>query len=161
MDQGNKSQVWGGNTQTAINCDTFWLQTLGTHVIVLWQIQKFMLLYSFCFVLCCIWGHFPSISPGGIYSEGRFNGWFFPLRVCGASYNWKNMVPSITDSRWKCTFQISPCFLLIHVIAQFCYPQVGIFYQIWTTVKFRKWAPPCISPSKHKPLKLVKEKTIR
>ena len=67
MDIGNQSQEWRGTKQTAINCDTFWLQTLGTHVIVLWQIQKFMLLYSFCFVLCCIWGHFQGISLGGAY----------------------------------------------------------------------------------------------
>ena len=65
------------NTQTAINCDTFWLQTLGTHVIVLWQIQKIMLLYCFCFVLRCIWGTFQVLAPGGLYSEGRFNGGIF------------------------------------------------------------------------------------
>ena len=34
--------------------DTFGLKTLGTHVIVLCQIQKFMLLYRFYFVLLCI-----------------------------------------------------------------------------------------------------------
>ena len=61
-----KCQEWRGSTQTVINCDTFWLQTLGTHVIVLWRIQKLnMLLCRFCFVLCCIWGHFPSINPRG------------------------------------------------------------------------------------------------
>ena len=42
MDQANQGQEWGGTTQTAINCGTFWLQTLGGHVIVLWQIQKFI-----------------------------------------------------------------------------------------------------------------------
>ena len=71
MDRGNQDQEWRRTTQTAIKCDTFWLQTLGTHEIVLWQIQKFiMLLYRFCFVLFCIWGHFPSTSPQGLIFGG-------------------------------------------------------------------------------------------
>ena len=44
----------------------------------------------------------------------------------------QSTVPFIMYSRWKCTFQIAPCLLLIHVITQFCYSQVGIFYQFWT-----------------------------
>ena len=39
----------------------------------------------FCFVLLCIRGQIPSTSPpGGLYSEGRFNGGFFALRFWGA-----------------------------------------------------------------------------
>ena len=35
-------------------------------------------IYHFCFVLLCIQGEIPSTSPpGGLYSEGRFNGGFF------------------------------------------------------------------------------------
>ena len=35
-------------------------------------------IYHFCFVLLCIRGQIPSTSPpGGLYSEGRFNGGFF------------------------------------------------------------------------------------
>ena len=35
-------------------------------------------IYHFCFVLLCIRGKIPSTSPpGGLYSEGRFNGGFF------------------------------------------------------------------------------------
>ena len=38
-------------------------------------------IYHFCFVLLCIRGQIPSTSPpGGLYSEGRFNGGFFALR---------------------------------------------------------------------------------
>ena len=38
-------------------------------------------IYHFCFVLLCIRGQIPSISPlGGLYAEGRFNGGFFALR---------------------------------------------------------------------------------
>ena len=38
-------------------------------------------IYHFCFVLLCIRGQIPSTSPpGGLYSEGRFNGGFFELR---------------------------------------------------------------------------------
>ena len=46
-------------------------------------------IYHFCFVLLCIWGQFP-ISPGGWYSEGWFDGWFFALRVLGA-YIWRGL----------------------------------------------------------------------
>ena len=39
-------------------------------------------IYHFCFVLLCIRGQIPSTSPpGGLYSEGRFNGGFFALRL--------------------------------------------------------------------------------
>ena len=34
-------------------------------------------IYHFCFVLLCIRGQIPSTNPpGGLYSEGRFNGGF-------------------------------------------------------------------------------------
>ena len=37
-------------------------------------------IYHFCFVFLCIQGQIPSTSPpGGLYSEGRFNGGFFAL----------------------------------------------------------------------------------
>ena len=45
-------------------------------------------IYHFCFVLLCIRGQIPSTRPpGGLYSEGRFNGGFFALRFWGA-YTW-------------------------------------------------------------------------
>jgi len=41
-------------------------------------------IYHFCFALLCIRGQIPSTSsPGGLYSEGRFNGGFFALRFWG------------------------------------------------------------------------------
>ena len=41
-------------------------------------------IYHFCFVLLCIRWQIPSTSPtGGLYSEGRFEG-FFALRLWGA-----------------------------------------------------------------------------
>ena len=43
--------------QTAIYCDTFLLQSLGT--------GNSVLLNSFCFVLFWIWGQFPSTNPQG------------------------------------------------------------------------------------------------
>ena len=44
-------------------------------------------IYHFCFVLLCIRGQIPSTStPGGLYSEGRFNGGFFALRFWGGLY---------------------------------------------------------------------------
>ena len=51
-------------------------------------------IYLFCFVLLCIWGQLPSTSPhppgGGVYSEWRFIGGFFALRVWGA-YIWRGL----------------------------------------------------------------------
>ena len=47
-----------------------------------------MLFYRYCFVFLWIWGQFPSTSPRGLYSEGRFNGGFFVLRVCGGGGGW-------------------------------------------------------------------------
>ena len=42
-------------------------------------------IYHFCFVLLCVSGQIPSTRPpGGLYSEGRFNGGFFALRFWGA-----------------------------------------------------------------------------
>ena len=44
-------------------------------------------IYHFCFVLLCIRGQIPSTSlPGGLYSEGRFNGGFFALEILGGLY---------------------------------------------------------------------------
>ena len=54
------------------------------HVIVLWQMQKFMCyctvfaLFNFQFE-----GNFQVQAPGGLYLEGRFNGGFFTLRGWG------------------------------------------------------------------------------
>ena len=82
MDRGNQGQKWRGTTQTAINCDTFWLQTLGRH-----EIQKFI---YYCTVFALFYfvfeGTFQVQAPRGLYSEGRFNGGFFALRVWGAWY---------------------------------------------------------------------------
>ena len=48
-------------------------------------------IYHFCFVLLCIRGQIPRISPpGGLYSAGRFNGGFFALRFWGA-YIWRGL----------------------------------------------------------------------
>ena len=44
-------------------------------------------IYHFCFLLLCIRGQIPSTSlPGGLYSEGRFNGGFFALEILGGLY---------------------------------------------------------------------------
>ena len=91
MDRGNQGQEWRGTTQTAINCDTFWLQTLGRHEIVLWQIQKCK---CYCTVFALFYfvfeGTFQVQAPRGLYSEGRFNGGFFALWVWGA-YIWRGL----------------------------------------------------------------------
>ena len=44
-------------------------------------------IYHFYFVLLCIQGQIPSTSPpGGLYSEGRFNGGFFCVTILGGLY---------------------------------------------------------------------------
>ena len=82
-------------TQTAIYCDTFWLQSLslGTRNSSLANAKIYVFVYSFCFVLFSIWGQFPSksllelvfggeiyrrvfcvTSLGGLYLEGLIHG---------------------------------------------------------------------------------------
>ena len=73
-----KTEEW--TTQTAIYCDTFWLQSFGTHNSSLANAKIYVLLDSFCFVLFWIWEQFPSIRKGDL-SEGF-------LRVWGAYINW-------------------------------------------------------------------------
>ena len=53
-------------------------------------------IYHFCFVLHCIRGQIPSTSPpGGLYSEGRFNGGFlrhnFGGLIFGGAYTWRGL----------------------------------------------------------------------
>ena len=44
-------------------------------------------IYHFCFALLCIRGQIPSTSPpGGLYSEGRFNGGFFWVTILRGLY---------------------------------------------------------------------------
>ena len=58
-----------------------------THVIVIWQIQKFI---CYCNVIALLYfvfeGNFQVQAPGGLYSEERFNGEFFALRGLGGLY---------------------------------------------------------------------------
>ena len=66
------------------------------HVIVLWQMQKFMCyctffaLFNFEFE-----GNFQLQVPGDLYLEGGFNGGFFTLRgwglVFGGAYTWRGL----------------------------------------------------------------------
>ena len=72
-------------------------------------------IYSFWFVLLCIWGQFPSTNPpGGLYLEGRFNGGFFALRVWGA-YIWRGLYMEgfiFGSLRYLQTTRISRSFFL-------------------------------------------------
>ena len=68
-----KSEEW--TTQTAINCDTLWLQSFGTRNSYLAITKIDMLLYRYCFVLLCI----SKYKPLGVY----INGGCFALRVWG------------------------------------------------------------------------------
>ena len=66
-------------------------------------------IYHFCFVLLCIRGQIPSTSPpGGLYSEGRFNGGFlryeFGGLIFGRAYTLRGLFSefygiSSTDSK--------------------------------------------------------------
>ena len=61
------------------------------HVIVLWQMQKFL---CYCRVFALIYfefvGNFQVQAPGGLYLEGRFNERVLGLRVWGA-YIWRGL----------------------------------------------------------------------
>ena len=61
------------------------------HVIVLWQMQKFL---CYCTVFALIYfefeGNFQVQAPGGLYLEGRFNERVLGLRVWGA-YIWRGL----------------------------------------------------------------------
>ena len=65
--------IFGGAYVRSENCVSKWigLACSGKEI------------YHFCFVLLCIRGQIPSL-----YSEGRFNGRFFALRIWGA-YIWR------------------------------------------------------------------------
>ena len=80
----NKFKPRVNYADTAINRDTFLLHHL-VHVIVLWQMKKFMCYCTFllCFVLY-LRRQFPRINPRVLEPQGRFYGGFFVLRVCGA-----------------------------------------------------------------------------
>ena len=65
------------------------------HVIVLWQIQKFMLLCRYCFVTLYLRA-ISKYKPPGTYIRGRFNGgiFAFALRVWRA-YTWRGLFSEI------------------------------------------------------------------
>ena len=81
------------------------------HVIVLWQMQKFMCyctvfaLFNFQFE-----GNFQVQAPGGLYLEGRFNGGFFTLRgwglIFGEAY-FQNFTMTLRS--------VAPCAILSNV----------------------------------------------
>ena len=57
------------------------------------------------------------------------------------------------------TLYSSPCAITYQIIWSFKHCHITLSYPV--TVKFRKYAPPCISPSKYKPPNLVTQKTLR
>ena len=75
------------------------------------------------FVLLCIQGQIPSISPpGGLYSEGRFNGGFFALRFWGACI-WRGLFSEFYGiTQWKLCSSWRPildCALLVFLAGFF------------------------------------------
>ena len=85
-----KSERW--TTQTAINCDTFWLQSFGRCNSYLANAKIDMLLYCYCFVLLCI----SKYKPPGVYiqrgdlTEGflryGFGGLYLEVLIHGMAY---------------------------------------------------------------------------
>ena len=96
MEHGNPSQELRVNyaNSNKVSVTLFDCNHLA-HVMVLWQMQKFMC-YVYCTVFALfsfwIWGQFPSTSPRGLIPAigGRFNGGFFALRDCWA-YIWRGL----------------------------------------------------------------------
>ena len=92
MDQGNPSQEWRGTTQTAMNCDTFWLQSFGTRFLA--NTKIYMFLCCFCFVLIFIWEQFPRTSSRGLIFGGAiwqrvFVLWVWGANIFGGAYTWR------------------------------------------------------------------------
>ena len=57
-------------------------------------------IYHFCFVLLCIRWQIPSTSPtGGLYSEGRFEGGFFALRLWGHMFGMLRYYSNFSDPK--------------------------------------------------------------
>ena len=59
--------------QTATYRDTFLVQLFDTRNSSLANAKIYVLLYSSCFDLFWIWGHFPSISPQGLIFGGNYS----------------------------------------------------------------------------------------
>ena len=79
--QAKSSEV---NYAPAIYGDTFWLQSFGRVIILLWQMPKFMRYYTvFALFYFEFEGDFQVQASGGLYLEERFNGGFFALRFWG------------------------------------------------------------------------------
>ena len=57
------------------------------------------------------------------------------------------------------TVYSSPCAITYQTVWSSKHCHITLSYPV--TVKFRKYAPPCISPSKYKPPKPVTQKTLR
>ena len=57
------------------------------------------------------------------------------------------------------TVYSSPCAITYQIVWSFKHCHITLSYSV--TVKFRKKAPQCISPSKYKPPKLITQKTLR
>ena len=75
-------------------------------------------IYHFCFVLLCIRGQIPSTStPGGLYSEGRFNGGFFALRFWGA-YIWRGL------------YMEALIFEILRYFVECCTGHAGVVYSV-------------------------------
>ena len=80
MDRENPSQ------EIAMNCGTFWVQSIGTRNSSLANTETYMLLYRYCLVLLCIWGQFPSTSPWGLIFGGAISQTVFCVTSLGGLY---------------------------------------------------------------------------
>ena len=96
-----KTEEW--TTQTAINCDAFWLQSFGTCnsssanmykklcVAVQWNIALFYFVFE---------GNFLVQALGCLYSEGQLNGGFFCVTSLGA-YIWRGLFSEFYGIIWN------------------------------------------------------------
>ena len=90
------------------------------HVIVLWQIQKFIYYYTVFDLFYFVFeGTFPVQAPRGLHSEGRFNKGFFALQVWGA-YIWKSLQVEglIFGILWYVKCNYTQCYIVY--FALFC-----------------------------------------
>ena len=84
MGQGNPSQELKVNYAPVIYGDTFWLQSFGRVIILLWQMPKFVCYYTVFALFCFEFeGNFQVQAPRAYIWRSDLTEDFFALRVSG------------------------------------------------------------------------------
>ena len=109
-----KPRIKWTTTQTAMYCETFWLQAFGTRNSSLTNAKVYVLLYSLILFNFEFEGNFQVQAPGGLYLVGWFKGGFFTLRgwglIFGGAYTWRGLFFRILQ--WLYGMSVAPCAVI-------------------------------------------------